>query len=260
MNDRYFELKSQAMSTGDKGFCVPLAYSAVTNLDFHEVNSKMLTLGVRKKGQGTYQRDWEPFGRNVLQLDMEDITTELRAKAKTVRTAARVLRKGKFLIKVRGHLLAIVDGEVMDWTAGRQHRIQQAWRVTTKVQAAEPVSAPVAPVQPAQPAPMPVPTPKPKRNVRAAAEALRADLIHAYEFSEFQLGFSGKFIKFNGLNGAAYLSPNKNGVRFFVRNPDDLVYIERVMITAGFGMGQRTAKYTFWMLTLTELESIKDLV
>ena len=52
-------------------------------------------------------------------------------KAKTIRTLERELpAKGKFLISVRGHLLAVVDGETRDWSAGRQHHIIEVWRVT----------------------------------------------------------------------------------------------------------------------------------
>lgn len=52
-------------------------------------------------------------------------------KAKTIRTLERELpSKGKFLIEVRGHMLAVVDGQTLDWSAGRQHHLLNVWRIT----------------------------------------------------------------------------------------------------------------------------------
>ncbi len=51
-------------------------------------------------------------------------------KARTIRTLERELpSKGAFLIEVRGHMLAVVDGETRDWSSGRRHRIMNVWRV-----------------------------------------------------------------------------------------------------------------------------------
>jgi len=45
--------------------------------------------------------------------------------AKTMISAAkdRALRSGHYVAKVRGHVAAIVDGKIIDWTQGRRHRI-----------------------------------------------------------------------------------------------------------------------------------------
>ena len=52
-------------------------------------------------------------------------------KARTIRTLERELpAKGAFLISVRGHLLAVIDGQTRDWSSGRTHHILDVWRIT----------------------------------------------------------------------------------------------------------------------------------
>ena len=49
---------------------------------------------------------------------------------KTVATIGRMLpEQHKYLVFVRGHVLAISGGEVHDWTAGRKHRVNQVLRI-----------------------------------------------------------------------------------------------------------------------------------
>lgn len=51
----------------------------------------------------------------------------------TVSTLAQKLpRKGNYLAWVRGHVLAVKDGKIEDWTAGRRHRIVFVVKVTRK--------------------------------------------------------------------------------------------------------------------------------
>ena len=65
----------------------------------------------------------------TLGLKIKDVRDQF--KAKTVVTLGRELpKKGRFLIRVSHHILAAVDGEILDWTAGRRHRIREIWEVT----------------------------------------------------------------------------------------------------------------------------------
>jgi hypothetical protein len=183
------------------------------------------------------------------------------AGGKTVVTAARVLRRGKYLVRIRRHVLAIVDGQVHDWTDGRQHRVQQVFEI---IQPAAVVETPVA-----LPTPAPIPRPAPKaivavrpivtpsKDVAAPARALRQRLLAHYDFTTFQLDMSGKFVKFNTLQGTVYLNPSRHLVRLFVRNEETLQHIRPMLEAAGLGKGTATAKYTFWMLTMKQLKDLR---
>lgn len=54
-----------------------------------------------------------------------------KLRPKTIKRAAAVFREGKYLFVVNRHVLACVDGEVIDWTANRKHRIQQVWKIAS---------------------------------------------------------------------------------------------------------------------------------
>lgn len=41
----------------------------------------------------------------------------------TPRTISRLLPFGRYLVYTRGHVFALVDGQVLDWTKGRKHHI-----------------------------------------------------------------------------------------------------------------------------------------
>jgi len=52
-------------------------------------------------------------------------------RSKTVRTLEREFknRPGTYLVWVRGHVFALKEGHILDWTKGRQHRIKRVERI-----------------------------------------------------------------------------------------------------------------------------------
>lgn len=70
--------------------------------------------------------------------------TDYSAKTMTTAPRDRRLANGRFICMVSGHVAAVVDGEVIDWTDGRRHRIKEVYQVVpgenqTERQAAEPM-------------------------------------------------------------------------------------------------------------------------
>ena len=45
----------------------------------------------------------------------------------------RKLQKGKYLVLTRSHALAMIDGEVLDWTKGRRHRVVAIFKIGDNV-------------------------------------------------------------------------------------------------------------------------------
>jgi hypothetical protein len=260
MSELFSKIVSEARASGDHSFCVPLAYSVVTGIPFNDINNMMIKSGIRRKGSGVSSAHWKPFSTTV-GVQLEDITDVVRHSARTVRTAARLLKRGKFLIQVRGHLLAVVDGVVHDWTKERQHRIIRVFRVLDVASATPAAPATPAPVAPAAPAPFQLVAPKKViQDVMASARELRSLLHTQYGFAQFELAFSGKFVKYNTRLGTTYLSRNKNQVRLFVRNEDTIRAIQPLLVQFGLGEGVITAKYTFWMLTFSQLKLLRDVL
>jgi hypothetical protein len=45
------------------------------------------------------------------------------AEGFTLKTVAKRYPRGTFYVHVRGHILALVDGEILDWTAGSSRKV-----------------------------------------------------------------------------------------------------------------------------------------
>lgn len=49
--------------------------------------------------------------------------------AATVKSLAKELTKGTYLVGTSGHVACLKDGEVHDWTAGRRHRVEDVYKI-----------------------------------------------------------------------------------------------------------------------------------
>lgn len=108
--------------TGDHGYCGIVALAVATGEDPLFIQELVGAYG-RQKGDGT----------TIAQLldVLADYGLSFRedkyARAKGARTMASVSQvacTGTWFALTKGHVAAIVDGDVHDWTAGRRHRIR----------------------------------------------------------------------------------------------------------------------------------------
>lgn len=56
--------------------------------------------------------------------------TEYRAKTMTTAPRDPNLLKGHYICMTRGHVAGLVNGQVVDWTDGRRHRIKEIYEIT----------------------------------------------------------------------------------------------------------------------------------
>jgi hypothetical protein len=102
--------------------CAVRAMAVLTEYDYDDVHYTFGLCG-RITQRGT---DWHVIEKaaKLLRFEMVDVTNNF-FDARTVRTLGRIMRyhRGRYLIRVRGHVLPIVNGTVYDWTKGRLHRI-----------------------------------------------------------------------------------------------------------------------------------------
>ncbi len=50
----------------------------------------------------------------------------------TPKTIGAACRGGHYMAYVKSHVLAVVNGEVQDWTKNRTHRVKYVWRIIKK--------------------------------------------------------------------------------------------------------------------------------
>lgn len=124
MND-YEKIKKDSVALGEKNDCAVRAVTALSNLPYNYVNALFRRNG-RRRGRGT---PWPIIWKSIKNLNLTCEETKIFT-AKTVTSLEKQLpKKGRFLVHVSGHVLAAVNGKVVDWTSGRRHRIKRVWEV-----------------------------------------------------------------------------------------------------------------------------------
>lgn len=107
----------------ERNDCSVRAIAAVTNNDYELAHNTLRMFG-RKKNKRT-TRDAMFLSIKLLGFSCREVNFE----GKTVRTVQRELTNGKYLVFVRAHVLAVVDGEAIDWASGRLHRVLNVYRI-----------------------------------------------------------------------------------------------------------------------------------
>lgn len=137
---------------GERNDCTVIATSIVTGVSYAEAHAALKHQG-RRNGHGTHPVQYQL----AIGLLSGDICKEFPTEARTVRKLAIELAKyprtSRFLVVVRGHVLAFAEGRVQDWTRERLHHVRTVWEVR----------------QPNALASVPVPTTTPTRTKGAVA-------------------------------------------------------------------------------------------
>jgi len=107
----------------DKGFCSVVALASVADISFGKARAIMDKHGRKHCAGATLMSILNAVENRNLKY------TEINVQAKTMKTISNELRHGKYLVFVRGHVAAVVDGVINDWTEGRAHRIVRVFKV-----------------------------------------------------------------------------------------------------------------------------------
>jgi len=109
----------------DSNFCTIIAISSVCDISFGKARAKMMDKG-RLQGKGALQYQYH----RVIEDRGFNVDPVYGYEGHHVRTMGKKLGKGKFLVNVRGHVLAVVDGVINDWTEERSLRVREVYKVT----------------------------------------------------------------------------------------------------------------------------------
>lgn len=135
------DIKLSSSKTGSKSDCVVRALAVVLygHYSYEFINEWLKDNGFRKNGltkrgaalaflnahQLTYTHYYREFSQAFLQYGRNSYhIPDDKFDGKTVKAFQAKAYKGIFIVTTSSHLLGVIDGQVIDWTAGRLHRIK----------------------------------------------------------------------------------------------------------------------------------------
>ena len=126
------ETREASAKHGERRDCAVVAISLVTNVPYREVLGMLDVLG-RKKGHGTFQ----PQTLACLKMLGFEVNKTFRPKQPngsgyTIKSISKDYPIGTYLVSIRHHILAMVNGKILDWSEDTKYHVRQIIRVTPK--------------------------------------------------------------------------------------------------------------------------------
>lgn len=121
---------ASSKAKGEHNDCTVKALTAATGLSYDQCHAALAKHG-RKHRKGCHFASVGKKAAADLGFLMETLPWD-SYRAKTCITAERdrALRNGRYVLQVRRHVAAMIDGEVCDWSQGRRHRLQAVYSFT----------------------------------------------------------------------------------------------------------------------------------
>jgi len=127
-------VQRESEALNERNDCTVKAVSIACQVPYSEAHGYLKALG-RRKGCGWFPNNHQRRKRGhvsgyIDNLDFLGIEYEkVSVVSSTVSQIERELRTGHYMVHVSGHVLALVNGKVQDWTAGRRHRIVSVYKI-----------------------------------------------------------------------------------------------------------------------------------
>ena len=120
-------MTKHALSTArEKSDCGVRALAAACEVSYEEAYQALSDAG-RKPRHWTYDKQLEKAARALGKRLQKNVSMA----GTTVRKLGRELPSANWIVHVRGHYLAVVGGQVIDWSVGRLFRAKYAFKVIT---------------------------------------------------------------------------------------------------------------------------------
>lgn len=133
---RYQELASKMRADGDAGACTVIATAIVCGCSWRTAERINAEYG-RQKRQGTFFNGTTLMHNVLARLGKVaqpeyNVRTNPGTPRFTLKTVARRYPKGRYLVFVHGHVLALRNGVIDDFSDGRQHKVLSVYKIEGK--------------------------------------------------------------------------------------------------------------------------------
>jgi hypothetical protein len=143
--ETFAKLKDESWALGENNDCTVKALAIAANIPYVEAHALLAAKG-RKKGQGAYTYQYHQILRDLGFVLTRVNIDEIQAKYPRSKTGGYIYKQltshhmdlypefwndGRvYLLQMSGHVGAVRDGKIHDWTKGRAKRIQSVYRIT----------------------------------------------------------------------------------------------------------------------------------
>ena len=134
----YEGLREGTKRFNERNDCTVVALSVAAGIKYDMAHYMLASSGARKPRRGAHHAAYMPIYERVMDLetvDLDKLKKRLKRNVKnlTVNNIVDTLpAKGTFLVWVSGHILAIKDLSVVDWSENRKHRVLKVMRVVRR--------------------------------------------------------------------------------------------------------------------------------
>lgn len=136
---KYLQLRADAASMNEREDCTVRALAVVADVPYVRAHEIMARAG-RHPRRGTWILRVNPddvLKAVDMRVEKDYFQMQLRVLHRgpvpTPRTIGRMFPVGRYLVFTRGHVFGMVHGQIIDWAAGRRHRIQYVLKVTSRI-------------------------------------------------------------------------------------------------------------------------------
>lgn len=138
----YTAVRETAKNMGDRGACSMIAISLTTNIPYDQVRARCVEAGLWDdkrggwvRGSFRYENTWHRMIKLFPEIDLDGMVVAPRRGRTRVsfQTVGRMFHKGTYIIECRGHVAALIDGKVEDWSEGRRKVCLAVYPVTPRV-------------------------------------------------------------------------------------------------------------------------------
>lgn len=132
MYDSFEEIYRAIKHEKENNCCTVVATAIACNVRFSKAKRVLASVSGRRKGRGVAFRLTHNEAFKALGKKLKPCVTWTSCPTVTSleQWANRSENKGKvFLVYIRGHVLTIRQGKVIDWTQGRRHKVQAVYEV-----------------------------------------------------------------------------------------------------------------------------------
>ncbi len=128
---------------GERNDCTVMALTAATGRSYDDCHAALAKAGRRRRRGCNFPIIGKAAAKSLGFLMEELPNYEYSAKTMITAERDRALKAGKYVLRVRGHVAAMVDGKIVDWTQGRRHRINNIYTFTAMAAPEAPTRDPI---------------------------------------------------------------------------------------------------------------------